>query len=536
LGYGRSIAVDTNGCAYITGKTESTDFPIQNPYMIEPGDGNWDAYITKLSADGQSLVYSTYFGGDDYDAGYGIAVDTNGCAYITGKTESTDFPLQNPYMIEPGDGNCDAFVTKFSTDGQSLVYSSYLGGTSYDYGNSIAVDANGCAYITGGTGSTDFPTQNPYMTDPGDGNCDAFVTKFSTDGQSLVYSTYLGGSFCDSGHGIAINTNGCAYVTGHTRSISFPTQNPIISYKGGCDAFVTKFSTDGQSLVYSTYLGGTSYDYGNSIAVDANGCAYVTGLTQSTDFPTQNPIMIYQWIGDAFVTKLSADGQSLVYSTYLGGSVSEWAYGIAVDSNECAYVTGLTCSSDFPTQNTYMSYPGDYNVYLTKFSADGQFLIYSTYLGGNEYDAGYGIAVDANECAYITGYTNSRDFPLKNSIMSYQGNGDAFVVAFKPFKPLIILNISGSRKTERVWIIKRDYGELNLLVDNPSEVNVSKYVIYRKVNNGMYKAIYEISGSFLIEGSYIYNKFLDKDKTYTYKFIAYDSNGNLIALSNEISI
>ena len=535
---GQTIAVDVNGCAYVTGKTDSTDFPLQNPYMIDPGDVNMDAYITKLSADGQSLVYSSYLGGDDYDAGYGIAVDSNGCAYVTGATDSPDFPTKNPIMNYTGDDNGDAFITKLSTDGQSLVYSTYLGGNDCDNGNSIAVGIHECAYITGNTRSTDFPLTKPYMSYTGDNDYfDAFITKLSADGQSLVYSTYLGGSLNDAGRSISIDSNGCAYITGETRSTNFPLKNPIMGYQKFDDVFVAKLSKDGKSLIYSTYLGGSDSEIGYGIAVDANECAYVTGGTRSRDFPLKNPIMNCKGIGDAFVTKLSADGQSLVYSTYLGSDLSTFGWDIAVDSNGCAYVTGTTSYLNFPLQNPIMGYQGYNDAYVTMFSADGQFLIYSTYLGGSEHDRGLAIAVDVNGYVYVTGLTESRDFPLQNHYMSYQGGRDAFVVAFKPFKPLIILNISGARKTERVWIIKRDYGELNLLIDNPSQVNVSKYVIYKKIDDGAYEVLNEFSDSSLIEDSYTYiDKFLDKDKTYIYKFIAYDSNGNLIALSNEISI
>ena len=359
--------------------------------------------------------------------------------------------------------------------------------------------------------------------------------KLIIDPLILLYSTYLGGSSDDWCRGIAVDSNGCAYITGSTDSTDFPLKNPIMNYKGDYDVFVTKLSTDGQSLIYSTYLGGNSSEGGRSIAVDTNECAYVTGWTSSEDFPLKNPIMNYKGDYDAFVTKLSTDGQSLVFSTYLGGSSRDCGYAIAVDANECAYITGETSSSDFPLQDPYMTDPGDYHydAFVTKLSADGQSLIYSTYLGGNFWDLGNSIAVDSNECVYVTGRTCSTNFPLQNPYMNYQGDYDTFVVVFKP-----IIIISGARKTERAWIINRDYGELNLLVIDPqSLVNVSKYVIYRKVNNGTYEALLEISGSSFIEGSYTYiDKFLDKDKTYTYKFIAYDFSNNIIAISNAISI
>jgi len=254
------------------------------------------------------LEYSTYLGGDDHDSGSDIVVDASGVAYITGGTFSTDFPTLNPYQ-GTFQGSHDAFVTKLSSSGNSLVYSTYLGGGGSDNGYDIAVDASGMAYITGYTESTDFPTLNPYQV-TNQGGRDAFVTKLNSSGNSLVYSTYIGGSGVESGFGIAVDASGMAYITGYTSSTDFPTLNPYQgTYQGFSDAFVTKLSSSGNSLVYSTYLGGSVHsENGRGIAVDASGMAYITGFTESTDFPTLNPYQgTYQGGGaDAFVTKLSS--------------------------------------------------------------------------------------------------------------------------------------------------------------------------------------------------------------------------------------
>jgi hypothetical protein len=267
-----------------------------------------------------SLDYSTYLGGTgpNGDFGNGIAVDSSGSSYVTGLTGSADFPTKNPSQTVGS-----AFVTKFSADGTSLVYSTYLEGA--DAGQAIAVDASGSAYITGRTASTNLPTQNPFQGAL-QGGANAFVTKFSPDGASLVYSTYLGGG-ADSGSGIAVDSSGSAYVTGTTSSASFPLQSPFqSSLKGSTNAFVTKFSTAGGALIYSTYLGGSGGDASAGIAVDSSGDPYVAGSTSSSDFPLQNPFQssLHQSI-NAFVTEFSAGGGSLVYSTYLGGS------GVVVD-------------------------------------------------------------------------------------------------------------------------------------------------------------------------------------------------------------
>jgi len=331
-----------------------------NAYQSD--QGGWDAFVTKLDttkSGAASLIYSTYLGGGVGDAGRGIAVDSSGCAYVTGDTWGSAFPIKNEYQAHQGSD--DAFVTKIDTTksgAASLIYSTYLGGASGEAGRGIAVDSSGCAYVTGDTWGSAFPIKSEYQADQG--GLDAFVTKIDTTksgAASLIYSTYLGGASGDTGSGIAVDSSGCAYVTGRTDSSDFPTQNAYQGDLGETDAFVTKLSAGGSSLQYSTYLGGDDDDSGVGIAVDSKGCAYVTGETLSTDFPTQNAYQedLGGLLGfpDAFVTKLSAGGSSLEYSTYLGGGDYDIGHGIAVDSSGCAYVTGQTLSEDFPTEEAY---------------------------------------------------------------------------------------------------------------------------------------------------------------------------------------
>jgi hypothetical protein len=312
-----------------------------------------------------------------------------------------------------------------------LAYSTYLGGSDSDYGHAIAVDGSGALYVTGDTRSTDFPTVNPYQTYQGvAGYYDVFVTKVSGAGNSLVYSTFVGGSGSDIGSGIAVDGSGSAYVTGISYSTDFPTLNPFQTDQASIDAFVTKLSSAGNNLVYSTYLGGNADDHCHGIAVDGSGAAYVTGYTTSTDFPTLNPFQTDRASTDAFVTKLSNSGNSLVYSTYLGGNNTEQCYGIAVDSSGATYVTGFTNSTNFPTLNPYQTYQGGpADVFVTKLSTSGSSLDYSTYLAGSSSDFGYGISVDGSGAAYITGETVSADFPMLNAYQGTHQGGfyDAFV-------------------------------------------------------------------------------------------------------------
>ena len=432
--WGLSIAVDASGNAYVTGQTESTDFPTASPIQPAFGGGNFNAFVTKLNASGSVLVYSTYLSGSFGASGSSIAVDAAGNAYVTGVTGS-NFPTANPIQATHGGGS-DAFVTKLNGAGNALLYSTYLGGNGSDGGLGIAVDTSGNAYVTGGTMSTDFPTASPIQPAYG-GRGDAFVTKLNAAGNALVYSTYLGGTGDDLGTGVAADASGNAYVTGQTLSDDFPTVSPIQPARGGDrDVFLTKLNAQGSALVYSTYLGGGGTDSDSSIAVDGAGNAYVTGGTGSPDFPTANAIqancVFFSPRGgcdDAFLIKLNATGSALVYSTHLGGSENDIGFGIAVDASGNVYVTGQTESSNFPTASPIQPAHGGgrFDAFVTKLNAAGSALVYSTYLGGSESDIGFGIAVDASGNTYVAGLTDSTDFPTVNGIEPLS--------PFSPFSP-----------------------------------------------------------------------------------------------------
>jgi beta-propeller repeat-containing protein len=405
------IAVDSVGNAYVTGFTSSTDFPTANPLQGNNGGGQ-DAFVTKLNAAGAALVYSTYLGGNGLDIGQGIAVDAAGNAYVTGQTTSSNFPRENPFQSSFS-GFIDAFVTKLNAAGDALVYSTYLGGGSLDTGQGIAVDSAGNAYVTGFTISPNFPTTPGSIQTAFGGNTDAFVTKLNAAGAAPVYSTYLGGSGDDNGTSIALDSSANAYVTGVTNSTDFPTANPLqASNGGGQDAFVTKLNAAGAALLSSTYLGGSQGDAANSIALDAAGNAYVTGSTAG-DFPTASPFQaIYGGGTDAFVAKLNLTDNALVYSTYLGGSGLDVGQGIAVDSAGTAYVAGHTNSPNFPTtaDGIQTAFGGNTDAFVTKLNAAGSAPVYSTYLGGSGDDKGTRIALDPSANAYVTGFTASTDF------------------------------------------------------------------------------------------------------------------------------
>ncbi len=454
--WGYSIAVDGAGNAYVTGYTDSTQATF--PDTVGPDlffNGGSDAFVAKINTAGSGLVYAGYIGGDGGDFGNGIAVDGAGNAYVTGETDSTEarFPVTGGLDPTFNGGYRDAFVAKVNADGKNLVYASYIGGSGGDGGYSIAVDGAGNAYVTGYTDSTgaSFPvTVGPDLFF--NGGSDAFVAKVNAAGLGLVYAGYIGGSDGDLGYGIAVDGAGNAYVTGETDSIqaTFPDiVGPDLTFNGGFrDAFVAKVNVAGSSLVYAGYIGGNGGDLGYGIAVDGAGNAYVTGYTDSTEatFPIAvGPDLTYNGGPDAFVAKVNATGSSLVYAGYIGGNGGDLGYGIVVDSAGNAYVTGDTDSAEdtFPvTGGPGLTFNGGYrDAFVVKVNRMGSSLVYAGYIGGNGDDGGYGIAVDGEGNAYVTGYTDSAEatFPVTGGPdLIYNGNGDVFVAKVKWFPAGIV--------------------------------------------------------------------------------------------------
>ena len=356
------IAVDAAGNAYLAGETHSNDFPTANAVQATYGGGLSDAFVTKLNATGSALVYSTFLGGNIFDAAASIALDSSNNAYVTGRTTSANFPTANAIQATQANADADAFVTKINAAGTALVYSTYLGGSggeAFDAGSGIAVDSAGNAYVAGQTTSTNFPTANAIQPTFGSGspNGDAFVTKINAAGTAFIYSTYLGGTGDDFALDIAADVSGNAHVTGVTPSSNFPTANALqATLSGTTDAFVTKLNPTGSAFIYSTFLGGSGGDAGNGIEADASGNTYVVGGTDSTNFPTANAVQATNAGGiDTFVTKLNAAGSALVFSTYVGGSTFERADAAALDSSNNVYVCGLTDSTNFPTATPFQA-------------------------------------------------------------------------------------------------------------------------------------------------------------------------------------
>jgi hypothetical protein len=378
------------------------------------------------------LVYSTYLSGSMSDGGRAIAVDRLGSVYVTGETESSDFTTAtgSPNTVQT---DKNAFVVKLSPEGR-LVYSTYIGGSGFDSGYSIAVNDAGAVYVTGDTASPDFPVSNP-LEDTLGGLFDAFLVKLDEAGE-IAYSTYLGGSDLDFGRGIAVNTvTGAVYVTGETRSSDFYIFNAPKKtiLQGPSDAFVTQLDVEGKQIIYSTYLGGSESDTGLGIAVDQTGAVYVTGETLSKDFP-KTPKSRFGGKADAFVTRFYPTG-AIDYSIYLGGEDIDSGLAVAVDEHGIAFITGETQSGDFPLIPSVgaTACAEDSNAFVARLDPSG-YLAYSKCLGGSGADTGHGIAVDKMGFVSLTGHTDSPDFPVTADAFdkTLDGSLDAFVARLDP--------------------------------------------------------------------------------------------------------
>ncbi len=391
-----------------------------------------------------TLNYTASLGRSVNDKVNAIAVGADGSTYVAG--------------ISPAKSTADhdeAFIAHVSADGKTLLYMTYLGGSGATDARAIALDLAGNAYVTGETKAPDFPVLNSLQstcTVNQSKQCagDAFVAKMNADG-SLNFATYLGGAEEDAGNAITLDSAGDIYVAGSTASIDFPAFRGVQpSNNGNGDAFVAKLSADGLHILYATYLGGTGADEALGIAVDAKLSAYITGRTQSPDFPVKDALQPQcrvgasnQCQGEAFVTKLSPDGTDVVYSTYLGGSGGDSANAIALNLEGNAFIAGTTSSEDFPLVKPLQAKrKGKSEAFVAKLLPDGSGLVYATYLGGSGDDAATSIAVDTAGKVFIGGQTNSADFPTQGPLQAACRKDAAGVCSTDAF--LAVLNPAGT--------------------------------------------------------------------------------------------
>ena len=432
-----AATVDAAGDAILTGQTNSPNFPRAHALQPTRGGGT-DAFVTELNPSGSALVFSTYLGGSAAETGEGIAVGADGSIYVVGLTNSTNFPTAFPFQAANAGGD-DAFVARLTPSGDGLIYSTYLGGGNDDWARGVAVDGAGAAYVGGTTLSANFPRAHALQsTNHGAG--DGFISKLTATGSSLVYSTYLGGSGADQVAGIAVSAAGDAYLTGYTLSTNFPTANPFQpGNAGGQDAFVARLNPGGSALVYATYLGGSYSDGASALALDAAGNTYVTGATESLNFPRAHALQpANAGQSDAFVSKLNPNGSALVYSTYLGGSGDEFGQAIALDGAGDAYLTGYTDSTNFPHVHALQAAnAGGNDLYISRLDPAGTALDFASYLGDSGDEFAYGLAANAAGDVFVVGHTASPNFPTTfGAFQRTSGGGaDAFVARIATGSP-----------------------------------------------------------------------------------------------------
>ncbi len=455
------IAVDSAGSAYVAGTTQSPNFPTTTGAFDRTGAASnfADVFVTKLNPAGTAPVYSTFVGGSDMEFGQGMAIDGSGNAYVTGQTKSSNFPTTGNAFDRSlnipgtcprcGIDNTDNFVFKLNAAGSALAYSTYLGGTDYDAARGIAVDGSGNAYVAGETLSGDFATTAAAFDRTRGGEYDMFVTKLNTTGSALVYSTFIGGAAVDNGGRLAINSGGNAYVLGSTSSPDFPTTPGAFdtTRNGAFDATLTKLNAAGSALVYATSFGGTDSDGGAGLVVDSAGNAYVAGSTSSPDFPTTPGAYNRTFNNsDAFLSKFNAAGSALVFSTLVGGSDFDSFSSVVLDTAGNAWLTGGTNSTDFPITAGApdSTFNGGGDATVVELNPTGSALLFSTFLGGSNNEGGADIARDANGDIYVTGSTFSLDFPVTVGAFDRTWNGDPQIFWGDAFITKIDIDATGS--------------------------------------------------------------------------------------------
>ncbi len=456
-----AATVDAAGNVIVVGATAGNGFTLVN--AVQPQyRGAGDAFVTKFSPDGQ-IVFSTYLGGTAADVASAVSTDSAGNIYVCGTTESTNFPAPGGYQ-RGRRGSADAFVVKLDPAGSTVVYGTFLGGTSVDGATGIAVDASGRAFVTGATTSGDFPVTSGVVDRDMTGVVDGFVARLSSSGAALEASTMLGGQGRDGASSIGIDASGNVVVAGVTSSLDFPQIRPVQSEFGGlCDGFVTKLNSGLTSFVYSTWLGGSDVDGVGGMALDSTGAVVVTGATaSSTDFPVRSAVQSIYGGGflDAFVARIPPTGGSLDYSTYLGGSDDDRGYRLSVDASGTVAVAGLTASTNFPSVSAGQPAfgGGTFDAFVAQFAPSGSSIRMSTFVGGSVDEAGVGLAITPGGSIVATGETSSPDFPASTALGSFDGGpADGFIVSISAapqVPPPVVESVSGLVQSGKPFRVK----------------------------------------------------------------------------------
>ncbi|HUG43485.1 MAG TPA: SBBP repeat-containing protein, partial [Acidobacteriota bacterium] len=422
----RRVAVDGSGNIYLAGITRSGDFQTTASAFQRQLQGGFDIFVTKLSPDGKTVLYSTLLGGSGDDEVLGLAVGGDGSVYLTGRTSSADFPQQGPSEPYAG-GDFDAFLAKLNPSGSQISFSRLVGGSGTDAGHSIALLVNDRVAVGGATDSADFPAQDAIQGKRG-GGTDGFVSVFSSTMGALEFSTYLGGSGRDEVARLKAHPSGDLIVAGDTISTDFPTVDALQETKrAGNDAFVARIDLQDLRLVFSTFFGGNQSDLLSAMTVDSSGAIYIAGDSSSTDLPVRNAFQpVSAGGGDIYVSKLAGDGSEILYASYFGGGGAESVRGIVLDDQGGLYVAGGTNSANLPLVNPMSSSNGGVQGFLAKVSPSGAQLLFSTYVGGNSLDIIDALARSSDGTLIVGGITDSIDFPKVDALQSSFGGRGVF--------------------------------------------------------------------------------------------------------------
>ena len=536
--YPTDAAVDGSGNVLVVGLTNSTDFPTVSPYQAFYGGGSGsfpdDAFVTKYSSAGNTVVFSTFLGGSGFDDAYGVATDSSGSIYLCGITNSTNFPTASPYQAANGGGYDDAYVVKMSSSGSSLLFSTYLGSGGSDEATEIAVDGTGI-YVGGGTTQSGFPLASPLQAVYGGGSWDAVLFKMSLSGATLIYSTLFGGTGLDYSHGMTVDGNGSMYATGVTNSTNFPTKSPFQSaYAGGTgnvpnDAFAVKLNAAGTATVYATYIGGAGYDDCYQIGVNSAGEAYLAGFTASANFPVQSALQPSSGgSDDGYVVKFGSSGSTLAFSTYLGGSGADYVMGLGVDSSGSITACGVTNSTNFPIQNAFPPVylgggsPFADDAFVTKLDLTGSNYLYSSYLQSNGFDDAYGMTLDGNGNAVVVGITSSASWNHANPAQASFAGGayDAYVVRIALVVPAapttLAAQAAGSGSVQLTW--------------TDASTNEAAFEVERRSGTGAFAKIAQTTANEVSYSDFA----VAPSTTYTYRVRGINGDGGS-AYSNEAS-
>jgi uncharacterized protein (TIGR03437 family) len=441
-----AVAVDKDGNTYLTGETNSIDFPVVGTPIMQPRYSLSYSFVVKVNAAGNKILFSSYIGGSSNTRGLAIAVDSDANVYLGGVTGARDFPLANPTQNNQPGLNI-GYVMKLNPQGDKLLFSTYIGGERNDRVDALAIDGQGSIYVTGYASSTTLPVVNAFQPKIG-GSSDGLVAKFAAPNYRLAYCSYLGGVGVDEPYGIAVDSSGSAFVTGYTWSPNLATtgayQTKMLS---SGDGFLLKVRPAGDTLAFYTYLGGANEDHPQALALDNSGNPVIVGSTSSKNYPVSANAIQKELKGyeDVFLTKLDANGTSMVYSTYLGGTQPtgshylEEARGVAVDRQGNMVVTGVTNSSDFPRVRSLQAFGGGTDAFLFALDPAGDKILYSTPIGGAKDEVAHGLAIDPSGAVYVGGHSLSADFPLKAALRSaFAGNEEGFLT--KICDPTLILS------------------------------------------------------------------------------------------------